>query len=877
MDGLEGDDHFYILSTNPDLVTTIIGGLGSDTFDVGGDVTRDVVALSVEGTSGFINHSVSSADEAYNGIYVEGVPLNVANAQTGGLIVSRKDMTLVEGGLSGPAQGTYTVKLAAPAPGDGSVTYVTISAALDSFKNALAGGQSVEISTDGTNFFNSLVLAFDSTKSGANAAAWDRQQTIYVRAKQDTVSEGEQTIILSTSTQSTNATFNGLKVANVEVKLIDDDLAGLVLTETQPGKAVIEGDATGITYSVGLTQAPKAGESVYVHLDLKTARLIAAAANASQAGQFDPATNTITFTAGNWLTPFVVRVTGAEDSLVENPLDTSIVHTITSSDTLAGNYRNVTVQPEQKLHLLDNDIGSVIVTQTNGGTLVSDNQSDTYTLQLAKAPSALVHVSLLSDGKTLLSGFNAADTRFHAAVGNAAPYVEFSAADWNVPLVVKVDANPAVVPPVGQPIQEFVAQPHTTGSIAGPLYIEGGIIPNKARALRTPVTLPSEEHSAGAVGNNDPNAPQLDVLRVFNDGSFSNDTGTLDFAKSTSGLASIYSLTDAQVAARLAEWGNISGLNMGAGLTLNLGPGLQPAFDGGITYRGLSIVDVLLGAGNDTFTVQNTVAGSITAIQGGGNSLVNGLIGGDHIIINGGGGNNAPLIVYGDTAQDGAEYAGNLGKSALARPFVRAGNDIIDARGATQSVVIYGGAGNDLIYGGAGDDQLAGGSGNDEIHGGAGNDHIYGDDGFNVDLTQRVLTVANSNASLAPNSDGLLAGNDNLFGDAGLDIILGDHGIITQGAGTARLFSTSNVVRVESVLPNDGGDDVIDGGTGTLISIGGLGGDHITGDDQMDVLIGDLGFTNVQVTSGSLLDVSQVQSTDAGLGGDDVLDAKKWG
>src|SRR5206468_372449 len=36
VDGLEGDDHFYVLSTSPKVVTTIIGGLGSDTVDVGG-------------------------------------------------------------------------------------------------------------------------------------------------------------------------------------------------------------------------------------------------------------------------------------------------------------------------------------------------------------------------------------------------------------------------------------------------------------------------------------------------------------------------------------------------------------------------------------------------------------------------------------------------------------------------------------------------------------------------------------------------------------------------------------------------------------------------------------------------------------------------
>ena len=41
VDGMEGDDHFFVLSTNVDLITTVIGGLGSDTVDVGGDVTGE--------------------------------------------------------------------------------------------------------------------------------------------------------------------------------------------------------------------------------------------------------------------------------------------------------------------------------------------------------------------------------------------------------------------------------------------------------------------------------------------------------------------------------------------------------------------------------------------------------------------------------------------------------------------------------------------------------------------------------------------------------------------------------------------------------------------------------------------------------------------
>ena len=39
LDALEGNDTIYVLGTNPNIITTVIGGLGSDTIQVMGDVT----------------------------------------------------------------------------------------------------------------------------------------------------------------------------------------------------------------------------------------------------------------------------------------------------------------------------------------------------------------------------------------------------------------------------------------------------------------------------------------------------------------------------------------------------------------------------------------------------------------------------------------------------------------------------------------------------------------------------------------------------------------------------------------------------------------------------------------------------------------------
>src|SRR6185295_19148150 len=111
VDGLEGDDKFFVLSTNPNITTTLIGGLGSDSFDVGGDVTSKIVALSVEGGSGVINHSITSDDPAFDGAFAEGIALNVADAVTGSVMLGgAANLQVVEDGAGGTDTTQYTVQ-----------------------------------------------------------------------------------------------------------------------------------------------------------------------------------------------------------------------------------------------------------------------------------------------------------------------------------------------------------------------------------------------------------------------------------------------------------------------------------------------------------------------------------------------------------------------------------------------------------------------------------------------------------------------------------------------------------------------------------------------------------------------------------------------
>ena len=79
LDTLEGNDTIYILGTNPNVVTTVIGGLGSDTIQVLGDVTLPIVS-NEQGRSGVITQGLSSSDPNFDDVGANGVAVNVLSA-----------------------------------------------------------------------------------------------------------------------------------------------------------------------------------------------------------------------------------------------------------------------------------------------------------------------------------------------------------------------------------------------------------------------------------------------------------------------------------------------------------------------------------------------------------------------------------------------------------------------------------------------------------------------------------------------------------------------------------------------------------------------------------------------------------------------------
>jgi Ca2+-binding RTX toxin-like protein len=410
------------------------------------------------------------------------------------------------------------------------------------------------------------------------------------------------------------------------------------------------------------------------------------------------------------------------------------------------------------------------------------------------------------------------------------------------------------------------------------------------------VRLPTESHAAlPALPPAQSDALKTVTLNIFDDGDVAGATGHLG-AISASQLSALRGLGvyAPELAASLSasQFGEIDGLGMSPGVTIARGLPAPIRLAGGITYRNVDIVNVMLGSGDDTFTVDHTVPGSITVVQGGGGS--------NKLYATGdAGGFAAPLLLFGSTSQDGSFYNATtasvsayltaLGTSStpagpkpMARQFTNFGTNLIDASMDQNGVIIYGGRGNALIYGGGGGDQIAGGSGADVIYAGSGNDLIHANDGFNIDLRHSLrevlrqnlpaLTVAHDPGPLdTPTSDPLWPTSDQIYGGVGHDIIMLDHGVVDQLANP--LTGTFGVLDAYTVNPSSFGVSSVFGAPGaSTIVLAGTGQQTINlGHTRQANVIVKNGYVYFSTPDGWTQHLAKVGSSDPGAGGNDRI------
>ena len=407
VDGAEGDDRFYVMSTGENFITELFGGLGSDTFNMSGG-TPPIISNDLRGHSGVITHEIENTGTNYDETIIAGISANVADNDTADpvVIISEPDGSTVitEGG---PADYYYIVLSKAPI----NPVTVLVNAPVQTVDQFERKAKMFQLSSptevgppkqDGTT----ISLVFDSTN-------WFIPQQVNVSAPDDGDATDDETIVMDVRDPGD----------------YDDN--------------AIEGDQTGfinhvVNTSIGIkgspTHVPVVAQDPYDSTKYTTLFTDSSA-------NFDP------LTIGFNLAGYILQITdgpGAGQSLR--------ILEVYDNDTLTldGKFREcegVEIGVESKYKIVrdieanraitvlvhDNDKAGVTVTETGISTdLFEGGASDTIEVVLARQPEdSNVTVTLTSnDGQLTFSGTT---LNFSKTDGDSNA--------WDVPQTVTVSAD----------------------------------------------------------------------------------------------------------------------------------------------------------------------------------------------------------------------------------------------------------------------------------------------------------------------------------------------------------------------------------------------------------------------------------------------------
>ncbi len=498
IDTLEGNDTIDVLSTPQDVVTTINGGEGGDTINVGGDVSGSVISANSQGSSSVTDHTVTSSnpDSQYNGLFIPGISVIVGGS--GGAIISQPSQSIVH--VNDPSSIT-SFQVSAPTLTDsqgnpitlsnGQTAYVNVAPAMPSSEWGAEGAAALEVSTDGTHWSSALTLAFTNNNGTITAP-----QIVYMRAvgvpTTDTYTRDE-TIVVASSIVATggsnDALFNALVVPTVKVTL-ETSASGLIVDQGLQSTTITGGSTSqqqvGYTYQLSLNKQPAPGETVTVALTgpggaALPSDLVFKDSNGNVLSTNSSGQPIVTFTASDYNVPQSITVTstltGSHGEITDD-----IVEALSTSGSQTPVFANTADAGDVKLTVAATDIAGVQLIEPQGEALVTATQTYSYQMLLtqAPAPGETVTVSILGDGQTVASatepaGFTSNPSRFNAA----AQTVTFNSTNWNVPITITLSSTGHAANGSSQSTNPatdltFPNQPHTLAAINGPLIIDGG-------------------------------------------------------------------------------------------------------------------------------------------------------------------------------------------------------------------------------------------------------------------------------------------------------------------------------------------------------------------------------------------------------------------
>ncbi|MEM7415427.1 MAG: hypothetical protein AAF389_08020 [Gemmatimonadota bacterium] len=241
-------------------------------------------------------------------------------------------------------------------------------------------------------------------------ANWNSAQTVTVTGVDEAVVDGDQVTTVTVSVDDANSddAFDPLTDTTVSVTTIDDDGAGIMVTESGGSTVVSEAGSTD-DFTVVLTAQPLTNVVIDV--------------TSGDTGEATVSTGMLTFTTGNWDTPQQVTVTGVDDLIDDESQFTSV--TISVNDALSDDTFDPVDDQIVTVTTTDDDDAGFTIAQSGGGTSVNEGGStDDFTVVLTAEPATNVVFDVTS-----------ADPD-EAAV--APSQLTFTAGNWNTPQQVTV-------------------------------------------------------------------------------------------------------------------------------------------------------------------------------------------------------------------------------------------------------------------------------------------------------------------------------------------------------------------------------------------------------------------------------------------------------
>ena len=271
------------------------------------------------------------------------------------ITLSESMLTLTE--ASAGRTGTYTVVLDNEPTADVTVTVM---------------GADTSIATIDTN---TSTPAFDNTLTftpSGGAAPWDVEQTVTVTAVDNSVVGGTAMLTLTHTASGGGYAIAAADARNVTVTVTDDERAGVTITPTTP--LSVDESSTG-SYTVRLSTQPAPGTTVILTPSFGTS------------GVATVSPTVLYFDSVNWSTSVqTITVIPVRDA--DSDDETTTISYTVSANTTAG-YNGLEAVGSVMVNVTDN-IGVTITTTT---TMVNENGTVAYTVNLTSAPTADVTVT----------------------------------------------------------------------------------------------------------------------------------------------------------------------------------------------------------------------------------------------------------------------------------------------------------------------------------------------------------------------------------------------------------------------------------------------------------------------------------------------------